>query len=75
MKTKPKRKVNVTKLSKKERKTLLHLLGCGSALSNIVFNLGQVEETKQWHSTLKKWQLEWDNARNEASKVIYKLYK
>lgn len=75
MKTTFKRKINETKLSKKEKAILLHLVECGFSLSNIVYNLAQDEDIKVWHPTMKRWVKEWDNAQNEASKVISKLNK
>jgi hypothetical protein len=62
-------------LSNKGRLALLHLIGCGQALSNIAFNLAQQDAAKEWHPTLNRWRKEWDAAQVNVGPYIRRIRK
>lgn len=59
------------KLTKKDKLAIRHLLGAGSILSNIAFNLGQleIENAPLCKNACQKW----DIACSEARDAIRKL--
>lgn len=56
-----------------ERVALVHLISCGTALSNIVHNIRHDPRAGKWKQACQRWQLEWDNALTTAQMTIGKL--
>ena len=56
-----------------ERMALVHLIACGTALSNVAHNIRHDPGAGKWKRACQHWQREWDNALTTAQITIRKL--
>lgn len=68
-----KKKTNNIRITKKQKGELTHLISCGTALSNIAFNLAQDKRAENWNPILKQGQKEWDEARIVCAPLLEKI--
>jgi hypothetical protein len=74
MKSKNKNKnTGMMRVTKKEKEQISHLINCGNALSNIVFNLAQHEKYQDHAGTMNRWRKEWDEAKNLSYSFLRRL--
>ena len=61
------------RLASGERKALVRLISCGTALSNVAHNIRHDPGAGKWRQACQHWQQEWDYALALAQRTINKL--